>query len=105
MSPTLLFLSASVYRVDVSFSCSGSGGEIEIVVTSTKDNKLLAVREAFQQTFGRATVTGKVGSCLCLGGGGGVGGIIIALHLLQYRDESFNFIPWCCIGSLGRAGI
>ena len=40
--------------------CLGSGGEIEIVVTSTKDNKLLAVREAFQQTFGRATVTGKV---------------------------------------------
>lgn len=38
-----------------------SGGEIEIVVTSTKDSKLLAVRQAFQHTFGRATVTGKEG--------------------------------------------
>ncbi|XP_076443858.1 protein PRRC1-A-like isoform X2 [Babylonia areolata] len=38
-----------------------SGGEVNVVVTSTKDNKVLAVRQAFQQTFGRATVTGKEG--------------------------------------------
>ncbi|XP_041367893.1 protein PRRC1-A-like isoform X2 [Gigantopelta aegis] len=36
-----------------------SGGDIEIVVTSTKESKLGAVREAFQQVFGRATVSGK----------------------------------------------
>ncbi|KAL8577879.1 hypothetical protein ACOMHN_018684 [Nucella lapillus] len=38
-----------------------SGGEMNVVVTSTKDNKVVAVRQAFQQTFGRATVTGKEG--------------------------------------------
>ncbi|KAK7499741.1 hypothetical protein BaRGS_00009082 [Batillaria attramentaria] len=38
-----------------------SGGEVEIVVTSIKENKVAPVREAFQQTFGRATVTGKEG--------------------------------------------
>ncbi|XP_067665679.1 protein PRRC1-like [Haliotis asinina] len=35
-----------------------SGGDINIVVTSTKESKLGAVREAFQQVFGRATITG-----------------------------------------------
>lgn len=38
-----------------------SGGELNIVVTSTKDNKVIAVRQAFQQTFGKATVSGKEG--------------------------------------------
>ncbi|RUS78455.1 hypothetical protein EGW08_013778 [Elysia chlorotica] len=35
-----------------------SGGDINLAVTSTKDNKVLPVREAFQKVFGRATVTG-----------------------------------------------
>ncbi|KAK3790337.1 hypothetical protein RRG08_062570 [Elysia crispata] len=35
-----------------------SGGEINLAVTSAKDNKVLPVREAFQKVFGRATVTG-----------------------------------------------
>ena len=39
---------------------SDSGGEIEIVVTSTKESKVIPIREAFQDVFGRATVTGKV---------------------------------------------
>jgi len=38
-----------------------SGGEIEIVVTSTKESKVIPIREAFQDVFGRATVTGKAG--------------------------------------------
>lgn len=38
-----------------------SGGDVEIVVTSVKENKVAPVREAFQQTFGRATVTGMEG--------------------------------------------
>ncbi|XP_055956393.1 protein PRRC1 isoform X2 [Patella vulgata] len=36
-----------------------TGGDINIVVTSCKDSKLGAVREAFQQVFGLATVTGQ----------------------------------------------
>ncbi|KAK6179599.1 hypothetical protein SNE40_011918 [Patella caerulea] len=35
-----------------------TGGDINIVVTSCKDTKVGAVREAFQQVFGLATVTG-----------------------------------------------
>lgn len=35
-----------------------SGGEIEVVVTSNSENKVGAVREAFQHVFGRATVSG-----------------------------------------------
>lgn len=39
---------------------SGSGGGIEIMVTSTKENKVAPVREAFQETFSRVRVTGVV---------------------------------------------
>ncbi|GFR97405.1 protein PRRC1-like [Elysia marginata] len=35
-----------------------SGGDINLAVTSAKDNKVVPVREAFQKVFGRATVTG-----------------------------------------------
>uniref|UniRef100_A0A8D2LBH0 Proline rich coiled-coil 1 n=1 Tax=Varanus komodoensis TaxID=61221 RepID=A0A8D2LBH0_VARKO len=38
-----------------------SGGELDIIVTSTKDVKVAAVREAFQEVFGMATVTGEAG--------------------------------------------
>ncbi|XP_060125409.1 protein PRRC1 isoform X2 [Zootoca vivipara] len=38
-----------------------SGGELDIVVTSTKEVKVAAVREAFQEVFGMATVTGEAG--------------------------------------------
>lgn len=36
-----------------------TGGDIFIVVTSTSENKAGAIREAFQQTFGKAIVMGK----------------------------------------------
>lgn len=35
-----------------------SGGDIGLIVTSTKESKVGAIREAFQTVFGRATVTG-----------------------------------------------
>lgn len=38
-----------------------SGGELDIIVTSTKEVKVSAVREAFQDVFGMATVTGEPG--------------------------------------------
>uniref|UniRef100_A0A8D0BX14 Proline rich coiled-coil 1 n=1 Tax=Salvator merianae TaxID=96440 RepID=A0A8D0BX14_SALMN len=38
-----------------------SGGEMDIVVTSTKEVKVAAVRDAFQEVFGMATVTGEPG--------------------------------------------
>ncbi|KAK0057896.1 protein PRRC1-A [Biomphalaria pfeifferi] len=36
-----------------------SGGDISIIVASSKDSKVIPVREAFQKVFGKATVTGK----------------------------------------------
>ncbi|KAL3865794.1 hypothetical protein ACJMK2_043148 [Sinanodonta woodiana] len=36
-----------------------SGGDISVIVTSTAENKVGAVREAFQEVFRRATVVGK----------------------------------------------
>ncbi|XP_043916730.1 protein PRRC1 [Protopterus annectens] len=38
-----------------------SGGELDIVVTSTKEVKVTAIRDAFQEVFGLATVTGEAG--------------------------------------------
>ncbi|XP_070622782.1 protein PRRC1 [Erythrolamprus reginae] len=38
-----------------------SGGELDIVVTSLKEVKVAAVRQAFQDVFGMATVTGEDG--------------------------------------------
>ncbi|KAL7978322.1 hypothetical protein Chor_014861 [Crotalus horridus] len=38
-----------------------SGGELDIVVTSLKEIKVAAVRQAFQEVFGMATVTGEDG--------------------------------------------
>nr|XP_020670751.1 protein PRRC1 isoform X1 [Pogona vitticeps] len=38
-----------------------SGGELDIIVTSTKEVKVAAVRDAFQEVFGMATVTGEAG--------------------------------------------
>ena len=35
-----------------------SGGDVEIVVASEADSKVVPVREAFQKVFGRATVVG-----------------------------------------------
>ena len=37
-----------------------SGGDVEVAVTSTKEDKVVPIREAFQTVFGRATVEGKV---------------------------------------------
>jgi len=37
-----------------------SGGNINILVTSTKESEVGAVRHAFQSVFGKATVTGVV---------------------------------------------
>ncbi|XP_059176985.1 protein PRRC1-A-like [Physella acuta] len=36
-----------------------SGGDVSVIVASSKDNKLVPVREAFQKVFGKATVIGK----------------------------------------------
>ncbi|KAK2143094.1 hypothetical protein LSH36_878g01028 [Paralvinella palmiformis] len=36
-----------------------SGGDIDIIVTSSKEVKVGAVRQAFQEVFGRATVSGQ----------------------------------------------
>lgn len=42
--------------------CSpGSGGDIHIVVTSDKEMNVEAVRDAFQEVFGMAMVTGEPG--------------------------------------------
>ncbi|XP_063001886.1 LOW QUALITY PROTEIN: protein PRRC1-like [Elgaria multicarinata webbii] len=38
-----------------------SGGELDLIVTSAKEVKVAAVREAFQEVFGMATVTGEDG--------------------------------------------
>nr|XP_056704519.1 protein PRRC1 [Euleptes europaea] len=38
-----------------------SGGELDIVVTSVKEVKVAAIRDAFQEVFGMATVTGEAG--------------------------------------------
>ncbi|XP_036061172.1 protein PRRC1 [Onychomys torridus] len=38
-----------------------SGGEVDIVVTSNKDVKVTAVRDAFQEVFGLAVVVGEAG--------------------------------------------
>jgi len=35
-----------------------SGGSVEVIVASDKENKVIPVREAFQEVFGRATVYG-----------------------------------------------
>lgn len=35
-----------------------SGGDTEVVVASTNDDKIMSIREAFQDVFGRATVYG-----------------------------------------------
>lgn len=38
-----------------------SGGDIDIVVTSDKETNVEAVRDAFQEVFGMAMVTGEPG--------------------------------------------
>ncbi|XP_030049440.1 protein PRRC1 [Microcaecilia unicolor] len=38
-----------------------TGGELDVVVTSTKEVKVAAVRDAFQEVFGMAVVTGEEG--------------------------------------------
>lgn len=43
----------------------GTGGDIYIVVTSEKENKVGAVREAFQTVFGKAIVRGMVCTYSC----------------------------------------
>lgn len=38
-----------------------SGGELDIVVTSNKEVKVAAIRDAFQEVFGLAVVVGEAG--------------------------------------------
>ncbi len=40
---------------------SESGGDVDVVVTSDKEVKVGAVRDAFQEVFGLAMVTGEAG--------------------------------------------
>merc|ERR1711915_1074515 len=43
-----------------------SGGDIELVVASDKDDKIAPVREAFQKVFGHATVYGLPSKCVSI---------------------------------------
>jgi len=43
-----------------------SGGDIEVVVASDKDDKIVPIREAFQTVFGKATVTGQAGRAVSI---------------------------------------
>ncbi len=45
---------------------SDSGGDIDIVVASDKEVKVAAVRQAFQEVFGKATIVGQVSSFAAL---------------------------------------
>ena len=45
----------------LSFFLIESGGELDIVVTSNKEVKVAAVRDAFQEVFGLAVVVGEAG--------------------------------------------
>ncbi|XP_023328125.1 protein PRRC1 [Eurytemora carolleeae] len=40
-----------------------SGGDVQIVVASDKDEKVGAIREAFQNVFGHATIVGLPSRC------------------------------------------
>ncbi|KFV67977.1 Protein PRRC1, partial [Dryobates pubescens] len=52
-----------------------TGGELDIVVTSTKEVKVTAIRDAFQEVFGMAFVTGEAGqSHIALGYAAGLKG-------------------------------
>ncbi|XP_054158458.1 protein PRRC1-like isoform X2 [Oppia nitens] len=43
-----------------------SGGDINIMVTSDKESKIIPIREAFQKVFGRATVSGMSAQSLSI---------------------------------------
>ena len=43
-----------------------SGGDVEVVVTSDKEDKVVPVREAFQTVFGQATVYGLPSKCVSI---------------------------------------
>ena len=43
-----------------------SGGDVEVVVTSDKEDKVVPVREAFQAVFGHATVYGLPSKCVSI---------------------------------------
>merc|ERR1719232_175257 len=43
-----------------------SGGDIEVVVASDKEDKVLPIRDAFQQVFGKATVYGLASKCVSI---------------------------------------
>merc|ERR1719516_221150 len=43
-----------------------SGGDVEVVVTCDKEDKVVPVREAFQSVFGQATVYGLPSKCVSI---------------------------------------
>ena len=43
-----------------------SGGDVEVVVTSDKEDKVGPIREAFQAVFGQATVYGLASKCVSI---------------------------------------
>lgn len=45
--------------IDLLLHLTESGGDLDIVVTSDKEVKVGAVRDAFQEVFGMAMVTGE----------------------------------------------
>ena len=51
------------WKFRTSYLFIDSGGNLDIVVASAKEVKVEPVRQAFQEVFGRATVTGQVRTC------------------------------------------
>merc|ERR1719516_695622 len=43
-----------------------SGGDVEVIVASDKEDKVVPIREAFQAVFGKATVTGRAARALSI---------------------------------------
>lgn len=74
-------------------SSSESGGDIDIVVTSDKEMNVGAVRDAFQEVFGLAMVTGESGqSNIAPQPVGYAAGVKVSgLLLLYFTSFSFNF--------------
>ena len=50
----------------ISIRYSVPGGDVEVVVASDKDDKVLPIREAFQSVFGKATVYGLPSKCVSI---------------------------------------
>ena len=80
-------------------SCAAeSGGDIDIVVTSDKEMNVDAVRDAFQEVFGMAMVTGEPGqSNIAPQPVGYAAGVkVSSLLLLQHCFHILVCFMWTC---------